>query len=238
MTESSEFYGGIWPGFAKAEVDEAFWLLAQRWILNKLPLSAIRDKKVLDVGCGSGRYSQALLKMGAEKVVGLDLHDPKLECEGFEFKKGSALKLPFSDGEFDFVFCNGVLHHTRDWRQGIKEAYRVLKEDGCLWLLMCGESKWWDYNDRIRAKMDAEDAKAFRDYLIARGWPRNKIFFLLDAFFTPFRVYNSKIDIMDELADAGFERIHFMDCDIEDSEPAREMNLRFFAWKDAEGNLG
>jgi SAM-dependent methyltransferase len=46
------------------------------------------------------------------------------------FTQGDAENLPFSDGAFDFVYSHGVLHHTPDTAQTIREIYRVLSPGG------------------------------------------------------------------------------------------------------------
>ena len=48
--------------------DETFNNLKIRLRRNKIPIKIIRGKKVLDFGCGNGRYSLALQKLGAKQV--------------------------------------------------------------------------------------------------------------------------------------------------------------------------
>jgi len=228
MKKVTDFYDLAWKGFAKQQLEEATWLLFQRWRLNELPFSLIEGKTVLDAGCGSGRYSHALLQLGAGKVVGVDAERPAFKAKGFVFRKGSVLNLPFEDDSFDFVFCNGVLHHTKYWKRGLKEVCRVTSHGGWLWLLVAGKSRHWALADRIRKKVNSADAEAFKNYLLLRGWPPNKIFFLLDTFFTPHRDYISKSEVGHELWRNGFTRIGFLEKDVEESHG---MNLRFVAQK-------
>ena len=72
------------------------------------------------MGCGSGRFSFALAKKGAKKVIGVDLGEDGLNVakkykklsgvKNVEFRKSSVLKLPFKFF-VDYVFCKDVLHH-------------------------------------------------------------------------------------------------------------------------------
>ena len=97
------------------------------WPTTSLP-DFFTGKRCLDVGCGGGRYSLAMARMGAKSVVGVDVSESGLtdaamraERMGYAnvtFKQASALELPFADAEFDFVCCSGVLHHTR----GVEQA--------------------------------------------------------------------------------------------------------------------
>lgn len=234
MDKVTKFYDSSWERFGESQKEEAEWRLYKRWTMNNIPFSIVEGKNVLDLGCGSGRYSSALLKFGARKVVGFDAHKPSFEARDFEFVKGDILKLPFSDGEFDFVFCNGVLHHTKDWKMGLAEASRVLRSGGHLWLYVLRINWTWALADRIRKKCDEKDAEAFQKYLEARGWPPNKIFFLKDCFFVPHRVYLSETDVQLELSKNGFWDVRLLAWDFEDIGT----DLRYLAKKNENGLKG
>src|SRR3989338_9808029 len=143
--EVTDLYDDVWNNFDQAMVEEAFQLLLSRILRNNLPVDLFKDKVVLDMGCGSGRYSIAIKKLGAKKVIGIDYGDgKKLKYDGVEYLKASTLELPFPDNYFDFVFCNGVLHHTVDTIKGINEMYRVLKPGHQSWIYLCGQCKFYD----------------------------------------------------------------------------------------------
>lgn len=97
-------------------------------------LGDIRGKKILDAGCGKGRFSKILRTKGAV-ATGLDLSD-KLLAEAkalykdIEFVKGSVSKIPFSDNSFDCVFCIEVLEHLPNTQKAIEEMIRVCKKSG------------------------------------------------------------------------------------------------------------
>lgn len=94
--------------------------------------------RVLDVGCGNGFWTVQLARRGFKVTAGdltvraLELTRQRLALEGraatlCEF---DAAALPFPDGSFDHVNCQGVLHHTLDPARCIAEFARVLTVGG------------------------------------------------------------------------------------------------------------
>lgn len=95
-------------------------------------------KSVLDVGCGPGWLVRNYAGGGA-KVVGIDLAESAVRLTSHSLDLfglsglllvGDAENLPFADDTFDFVSCNGVLHHTPGTRVGFQEILRVLRPGG------------------------------------------------------------------------------------------------------------
>lgn len=107
------------------------------------------DKVCLDAGCGSNAHTTySLVRMGAKKVYAFDLDETVLESapkylHGFEGKYelsvGNILNMDFKDEFFDFTYCGGVLHHTLDVFEGLKELARVTKVGGMLYLEVYGK---------------------------------------------------------------------------------------------------
>jgi ubiquinone/menaquinone biosynthesis C-methylase UbiE len=97
-------------------------------------LGNIKNKKILDIGCGDGTDSLKLLEKGAE-VQGIDLSKEmisaaKTKSKKINFQIASADKLPFKENEFDFVYSRFALHYLDDVDKAIKEIHRVLKKNG------------------------------------------------------------------------------------------------------------
>ena len=88
--------------------------------------------RVLDLGCGKGRFAAHLSRLGAE-VVGLDLSMGMLaEAVGIDRVRASARRLPFVDGTFDAVVAIEVIEHVESVEPVLDEARRVLKPGGYL----------------------------------------------------------------------------------------------------------
>ena len=96
---------------------------------TSLPLEGLR---VLDLGCGKGRFARRLAEDGAA-VVGLDLSAAMLaEGEGLDRVRASARRLPFADGAFDAVVAVEVFEHLAALDDVLREARRVLRPGGVL----------------------------------------------------------------------------------------------------------
>lgn len=104
------------------------------------------DKKLsaLDLGCGGGRHTEMLFKMGFETSA-MDLNPQMLRAtlkrvgkkNLQSVKRGSIVKLPFRDKSFDVVVTTGVLHQAKniyEYQAAIKELSRVLKPQGIVCL--------------------------------------------------------------------------------------------------------
>jgi ubiquinone/menaquinone biosynthesis C-methylase UbiE len=105
--------------------------------LTKLSSKKIKDKIVLDIGCGAGRFSDVALHLGA-KVIALDFSfSIDIAKDNFLnnrkkilFIQADAYNMPFRNNSVDYAFSIGVLHHTPNPILGVKEAYRVLRKRG------------------------------------------------------------------------------------------------------------
>jgi ubiquinone/menaquinone biosynthesis C-methylase UbiE len=107
-------------------------------------------KRILDAGCGNGRYSRHLLRHADADAVltAFDLSFNMLVRARHRLGGGRATfaaadltRLPYLDSTFDAVVCGWVLEHLPDPRPGLLELARVMKPGGKL-LLMVTEDTW------------------------------------------------------------------------------------------------
>ena len=126
------FYEAFW---ADAPRDPEPWAFAQRRALLLAEVKA--GERVLDLGCGAGRFLAVLREAGAEPV-GVELAQAAAEraranVPGADVRlvaeDGS---LPLGHGEVDLVWCSEVLEHVPDVGHALLEARRVLRRGGRL----------------------------------------------------------------------------------------------------------
>jgi 2-polyprenyl-3-methyl-5-hydroxy-6-metoxy-1,4-benzoquinol methylase len=107
-------------------------------------------KKVLDVGCGAGRFVEIALKAGAS-VVALDLSGAVDACrknfrdvQTLDVVQASIYGMPFSQKYFDYVYSIGVIQHTPDPERSVREIARMVKPGGQIGLWIY-ERSWRSY---------------------------------------------------------------------------------------------
>ena len=96
-------------------------------------------KTIIDMGCGTGRFTKALADHFSAKVYGIDPSSKMLMIAKqniispmLEFIKGSAENIPLGDNVSDMLFLSQVYHHIQDKIKAACEFNRVLKKGGFL----------------------------------------------------------------------------------------------------------
>lgn len=104
----------------------------------------LEEKAVLDNCCGAGGKAVFLSRLGAKKVVGIDIGEDfivqandyaqKTNTGNCEFIVGDAHALPFADNCFDVIFSFDAFEHVSNPAKMLDEAYRVLKPGGKMFM--------------------------------------------------------------------------------------------------------
>lgn len=93
----------------------------------------ISGRWVLDLACGSGRYTRQLAQAGARQVVAMDFCVPMLkQVTGAHRVCANMMSLPFADGAFDVVISGLALGHASAVRPWMSQIARVLTPGGTL----------------------------------------------------------------------------------------------------------
>ena len=154
-------------------------------------LGDVRDKDVLEFGCGAAQWSIALAQLGA-RCVGLDNSERQLEHARDAMRKAgvdfplvhaSAESVPLRNGSFDIVFCDHGAMSFTDPRKSVPEAARLLRIGGLFAFnaetpvhFMCFDER----NDRISSELQssyfehriADDGKSVSFSLPYGEWVR------------------------------------------------------------------
>jgi 2-polyprenyl-3-methyl-5-hydroxy-6-metoxy-1,4-benzoquinol methylase len=152
---SSEFFG---------EIDQRFFSSSplyrgERPFSQIIPFNQLRNKRVLEIGCGQGSHTQLLVEAGCdvtaidltERAVALTTQRLKLRGLRAQVIQMDAEEMDFDENEFDFAWSWGVIHHSSSTDRIVSRVARVLKPGG--------EFRFMVYNRR-----------AFDTYLkLARG---------------------------------------------------------------------
>jgi malonyl-CoA O-methyltransferase len=93
----------------------------------------LRGRRVLDLACGSGRYSRLIRASGAAFVVSVDFCLPMLRRLPDSARIcASMMRLPFRDGAFEAVICGLAVSHAPAIEEWMNEVTRVLAPGGTL----------------------------------------------------------------------------------------------------------
>lgn len=116
-------------------------LFAER-LLSLFPQDLdLRDQRVLDFGCGSGRFLRHMIAAGTgARFEGCDIHDPSIEWLARHlptphavFVSPSEPPLPRPDGYFTLIYAMSVFTHLVDnWAAWLCELHRLLADGGLL----------------------------------------------------------------------------------------------------------
>ena len=148
-------FGKNWRRFLSVLDDERI-AEAERSLRNMLDRETLGGATYLDVGCGSGLFSLAAMRLGAERVHSIDFDPSSVDCARelrrrffpesprWSIEQGSALDAGFLArlGTWDVVYSWGVLHHTGEMWRGLENVAPLVRSGGVLFISI--------YNDQGR----------------------------------------------------------------------------------------
>jgi SAM-dependent methyltransferase len=139
----NEFYeANPFPGFNPGKYETRQDLAAKgSWYAQRIDAEIPFGASVIDVGCGTGQLA-CLLALKDRRVLGVDYSQHSLDLartlkerlalKNVDFRRVNILDWDLPPNSFDYVFCNGVLHHTSDPYGGFQNLVAITKPGGLL----------------------------------------------------------------------------------------------------------
>ena len=144
--EHLESFGDQWTKFEVAHDEEDRKTFAAK---TGVLLEKLRGLRILDAGCGGGRYAKICGESGAT-VIGAD-HTRAVDkarhlCSNLpdtHFLQADLKRLPLEKASFDFVFSIGVMHHDSDTKAVFQEVSKMVKPGGRYSVWLYRRNQWW-----------------------------------------------------------------------------------------------
>lgn len=148
-------FGENWASFSR-QLEETRIVEAMKSLEGLFGVDALKGKSFLDIGCGSGLFSIAAARLGASRVVGLDVDPVSVSTskenaahwleegsDGMSFQLLSALETAPMEalGKFDIVYSWGVLHHTGNMALALKNSAQRVNDRG-LFMIAIYNKHW------------------------------------------------------------------------------------------------
>lgn len=150
LSRLDDAYAKPFSNLDKGEVGGFIAQLEGRLKVNNIdPVELFEGRSCLDAGCGSGRGAIMMALNGANKVVARDISELNLLTvrknaklfrvhDKIDYSCGSIESIDVDNESIDFVWCNGVVHHTTNPTACLRELSKVLKVGGRMWLYLYG----------------------------------------------------------------------------------------------------
>ncbi len=150
MSEERFAFGRNWRDFIDKNLSEERIGISQSYMLDFLDRDNLEGLSLLDIGCGSGLHSLAAIRAGADEVLGFDYDQDSVDttklvkqektpaADNWRIEQGSVLDKAYlnSLGQYDLVYSWGVLHHTGDQWNAIRNAGQRVKPGGLFYIAL------------------------------------------------------------------------------------------------------
>lgn len=192
--DTGKLFEKLWGPYDDQLFEQSVELFMQRLNIVGMDEKWFDGKVCLDAGCGGGRNSIAMARLGAAESHGIDLgvkgiEDAKRRAQNLlntQYSVASIMDIPYEAGKFDLVWCAGVLMIVDDENIALDELTRVLKKDGKLYLLVYAtEGMRWPLIEVLRPIATQIGQSEIERAMAEANMPANKRRTFLDDLFCP-----------------------------------------------------
>ncbi len=148
-------FGKNWTRFLAVLDDERIGE-ACKSLRRMLGVESLAKRSFLDIGCGSGLFSLAAMRLGAARIVSFDYDPHSVACarelkrryypgaDNWTIEQGSVLDEAYLErlGSFDVVYSWGVLHHTGEMWRALANAAGPVSPGGRLYVAIYRDQGW------------------------------------------------------------------------------------------------
>jgi 2-polyprenyl-3-methyl-5-hydroxy-6-metoxy-1,4-benzoquinol methylase len=216
-----------------------------------IALAELKGLRVLDAGCGGGRYSKVCGEAGAT-VVGADHSDAVSKARqlcshlpGVAFVQADLKRLPLEHESFDFVFSIGVMHHDADTRAVFDAVAKLVKPGGRYSVWLYRRNQWWQewLNNALRShstKMQPEKLERWCEWgawygglpminktlnkvvnFSAHPNRENRVCDTFDWYAPQYQYHHTEVELCSWFTAAGFDQLRIL---------PPEKTGRFYRW--------
>lgn len=142
-------------------------------------LGDLKNKTILDIGCGSGLFSYCMYLLGAKEITSIDIDPFSIKCtqylrdkvhnkKNWNILHGSILNRDFilNLKKYDIVYSWGVLHHTGKMWDAIENSLKLVKENGLFYIAIYNKTQFSNIWLKIKKiyNLNPKIGKTLMDY--------------------------------------------------------------------------
>jgi SAM-dependent methyltransferase len=211
-----DLFQTLWVNFSPDDYRDRVARYDHRLQINGLADGFLEGARCIDFGCGHGNFAHALRNVGATHVLGIDYGEESIEyataardrlgvpATEIAFRHESIYECSEPNESYDFALQNGAFHHLDDEDAAYRQAHRVLKPGGWMWIYTDGADAvshdLWDASVRMLSEIPATFVLAVLDFLNVET---NKRYHLGDGLNATYR-HTSWDELTNRLGRLGF----------------------------------
>ncbi len=239
----------LWTNFSFEEFKkERLGRYLKRIKINKLkPL--LKNKKIIDFGCGHGNFLMSCYLNGSKFGLGIDYGQEsikyanltkkkmKISSKNLQFKVATVYDTKEKKNTFDLAIQNGVFHHLKNESKAYKEVYRVLKPGGYFWVYTVGGGGVKDKVSKLCFRILRNlNKKIIFDIIKSTGLSTNKEYYIGDSFNAEYN-FRSKESLINDLKKIGFVNFKQLNGGMKTDFDKPFIKDKFFEEKYGSGDL-